>query len=96
MMSCTRIYVEPTEDLMDQAREKRLAHDKNLMTVHFMAPLRCGNIRPQKKENCFKDYLNFPNRSHSFLPVRRPWGHFCSEEKRGFSRVGLIKDIIIE
>ena len=30
MMSYTRLYVDPTEVMMGQAREKRFAHDENL------------------------------------------------------------------
>ena len=42
MMSCTRLYIEPTEALMDQARKKKLAHDENLPTgqLHCVIALR--------------------------------------------------------
>ena len=39
MMSCTRHYVEPTEDLMFQAREKRISHDENLPTHQLHAAI---------------------------------------------------------
>ena len=63
---------------MGQAREKRLV---SLMTVNFIATLRCGNICHQITENGFNGYLKFTNRSHSFLPVSRPSGHFSSKKK---------------
>ena len=79
MMSCTRLYVEPTESLMVQAREKRPVR---LMIVNFISTLKCGNICHQKAENGFNGYLNFPIRSHSFLPVRGPSVHFSSKKKK--------------
>ena len=57
------------------------AHHKNLQPIKPIAPLRCENICHQKTENGFNIYLYFPNSSHSFQTVSRPWTHFRSEEK---------------
>ena len=72
---------------------------KTSRPVNFMAPLRCGNILLHRKtENGFNGYLNFPNRSNSFLPVRRRCGHSRPEKKpqilyfsRGFRSGGSFK-----
>ena len=80
MMSCSRIYVDPTEVLMGRARKKRLAHDKNLWTYQLHCAITLREHTPSKTWNDFNRYLNFRNRSHNFLPTRRPCGHFCSKK----------------
>ena len=81
MISCTRIYVQPVQSLMGQARENRLARDENLPTRQLHGAIMLREHTPSKTENGFNCYLNFSNRSHSFLSVGRPCGHFRCKKK---------------
>ena len=66
---------------MGQARENRLARDENLPTRQLHGAIMLREHTPSKTENGFNCYLNFSNRSHSFLSVGRPCGHFRCKKK---------------
>ena len=59
MMSCTRLYVEPTEALKFQARKKRLAHDENLLTRQLHGAIALREHRPLKNEKWFQQLPEF-------------------------------------
>ena len=72
MISCTILYVDPTETLMGQA----FAHEKNLQTGQIRGAIALQEYIPPKDRKWFQWLLKFPNRLHSFLPVRRPCINF--------------------
>ena len=55
MISCTGIYVDPTEDFLSYLS---ISMTKNSRPISFMVTLCCGNIHLQKRENGFNGHLN--------------------------------------
>ena len=48
MMSCARLYVDPIDALMGQARKKRLAHEKKLPTHQLHGAIALRENTPLK------------------------------------------------
>ena len=52
-MSCTRLYLDPTEALMGQARKKRLAHDEKRPTHQLHGAIALQEHTPSKNRKWF-------------------------------------------
>ena len=59
MMSCTRLYADPTEALMGQVREKRLDRDKNLPIRQLHGAIALQEHTPSKNRKWFQLLVTF-------------------------------------